>query len=257
MLIVREQDNRVVRYVHMGTGNYNEDTAKLYTDISLISSRVPYAEDVSEFFNVITGHSKQSNYQTLVTAPSMMRKKLIELIDREIESAKAGLPSGIVIKVNSLQDSKIIDKLYDASEYGVPVRLIVRGICCLRPQREGLSENIRVYSIVGNFLEHSRVYYFHDQGDYHVWAGSADIMVRSFDRRIESLFEIVDKKCKKEMLIILSHQLRDNVNRSELLEDGTYVKMIPKEGEESFDCHKNLFNIKTELEKDISQFRLF
>ncbi len=149
----------------MSSGNYNEDTARLYTDLSLMTTNEIYAHDVSEFFNVITGHSNPHSYKNLLTAPGDMRQQLIGLIRQEAENARNGLPAGIVIKINSLEDRETIDELYKASQAGVPIKLIVRGICCLRPGREGLSENIMVKSIVGEFLEHARVYYFHQVGN--------------------------------------------------------------------------------------------
>jgi polyphosphate kinase len=192
LLIVQKQGKQITSYVHMGSGNYNEITSKIYSDIGIMSTNEVYAQDVSEFFNVITGHSSPQMYRRLITAPTGMRNKLIELIAVESSNAKKGLPSGIVIKINSLQDKEAIDALYLASQQGVPIKLIVRGICCLRPGRPGLSENIEVYSIVGDYLEHSRIYYFHNNNEPKVYGGSADIMVRSFDRRLESLFLITD-----------------------------------------------------------------
>jgi polyphosphate kinase len=151
LLIVRKDGDKITRYVHMSSGNYNEDTSRLYTDLGLLTTNESYAQDISEFFNVITGHSLPSNYQNLITAPRDMRQQLIELIRKEASNAAAGLPCGIVIKINSLEDREVIDELYTASQAGVPIKLIVRGICCLRPGRAGLSENITVRSIVAIF----------------------------------------------------------------------------------------------------------
>ncbi len=242
MIVRREQDGKVRRYVHMSSGNYNEDTARLYTDISLLTSNEVYAHDVNEFFNVITGHSKPDVYQYLITSPGDMRTALINLINIEAENARKGLPSGIVIKVNSLQDLHTIDALYEASQAGVSIKLIIRGMCCLRPGRKGLSENIEVKSIVGNFLEHGRLYYFHNNGDPKVFGGSADVMIRSFERRVESLFQITDPLCKQETINILDYNLRDNVNSYTLLEDGIYVKKMPGD-EPVFDIHKEFFTV--------------
>jgi polyphosphate kinase len=242
MIVRREQDGKVTRYVHMSSGNYNEDTARLYTDISLLTTNEVYAHDVNEFFNVITGHSKPDVYKYLLTSPGDMRNKLIDLINTEAENAKKGLPSGIVIKINSLQDMKTIDALYAASQAGVSIKLIIRGMCCLRPGRKGLSENIQVKSIVGNFLEHCRVYYFHNNGDPKVFGGSADVMIRSFDRRVESLFQITDTLCKQEAINILDYNLRDNVNTYTLLEDGIYMKNFT-DSEPAFDVHKEFFKV--------------
>jgi polyphosphate kinase len=253
LLIVRKEGEKVTRYVHMSSGNYNEDTAKIYTDIGLITTRESYAKDVAEFFNAITGHSYPRKYQYLITAPEGMREKLIALVHQEIEHKKAGLTAGIVIKVNSLQDVKFIDALYEASQAGVPIKLIVRGICCLRPGRAGLSENIEVRSLVGNYLEHSRLFYFHNNGDPKVYGGSADAMVRSFDGRIESLFLFVDKMCKLEAMNILHYNLKDNQNAYRMLEDGSYQK-VSVEDEKPFDSHVEFYNLKSE---DIAELKLF
>ncbi len=249
LLIVRKEGEKVTRYVHLSSGNYNESTSKLYTDWGILTSNEVYAHDVSEFFNAITGHSAPRIYKYLLTAPKDMRIQLADLIGVETENAKKGLPSGIIIKLNSLQDKEIIDELYKASQAGVPIKLIIRGICSLRPGREGLSENIEVYSIVGDYLEHSRIYYFHNGGDFKIYGGSADIMVRSFERRIESLFMVVDPLLKKEIMCILKYNLKDNVNSYVMKEDGTYEVKNSK-GEKQFNIHKEFFNItKEEIEQ--------
>lgn len=254
LLVVRNEGSRVVRYAHMATGNYNEDTSRLYTDIGLLTTNETYTHDISEFFNVITGHSLPNEYQYLITAPRDMREQLLRLIKIEADNAQRGLPSGICIKVNSLEDKLVIDELYKASQAGVPVRLIVRGICCLRPQRAGLSDNIAVRSIVGDFLEHTRIYYFHNNGDPKVYGGSADIMVRSFDRRIESLFYLADQRVKQLAILILDYNLKDNVNAYELLEDGNFTKCEVPEGSEPFNIHKRFFDV---TEKEAMEARLF
>lgn len=245
LLIVRKEGERVTRYAHMSSGNYNEDTARLYTDLGLLTTNEVYTQDISEFFNVITGHSLPNYYQYLITAPRDMRRQLTELIRKEAENAQLGLPSGIVIKNNSLEDQFIIDELYKASQAGVPIKLIVRGICCLRPQRKGLSENITVRSLVGNFLEHTRIFYFHNHGDPKLYGGSADIMVRSFDRRIESLFLIAGNQTKQQAIHILDYNLRDNVNSYEMQEDGDYVQseIIG----EPFNIHEKFFDATEEI----------
>ena len=244
LLIVKKDDQEITRYVHLGSGNYNEDTARLYTDIGLLTTNEVLANDVSEFFNVITGHSVPSDYRNLITAPRDMRHQLISFIEQEAKNAKNGLPSGIFIKVNSLEDSEIIYALYRASQQGVPVKLIVRGICCLRPGRKGLSENIEVLSIVGDFLEHSRIYHFHNNGETRTYSGSADMMVRSFDKRLESLFKVESPLLEKQLMNILSYNLRDNANSYTMQEDGTYVAKAPAEGEARFNIHQEFFKVE-------------
>ncbi|WP_031525753.1 polyphosphate kinase 1 [Dyadobacter crusticola] len=244
LLIVRNEGARVLRYAHLSSGNYNEDTSRLYTDTGLLTSNEEYTHDISEFFNVITGHSIPTEYQNLITAPRYMRAKLIELIQQEAENAKAGLKSGICIKINSLEDRDTILELYKASEAGVPIRLIVRGMCCLRPKRKGLSENITVRSLVGDFLEHSRIFYFHQNGNPLVYGGSADAMVRSFDKRIESLFKLVDPRVRQQAIHILYYSLQDNVNAYELQEDGSYIKCEIEDGVEPLNVHKAFYDVK-------------
>lgn len=254
LLVVRNEGSRVVRYAHMATGNYNEDTSKLYTDIGLLTTNETYTHDISEFFNVITGHSLPNEYQHLITAPRDMREQLLRLIRVEADNAQRGLPGGICIKVNSLEDKQVIDELYKASQAGVSIRLIVRSICCLRPQRAGLSDNITVRSIVGDFLEHTRIYYFHNNGDPKVYGGSADVMVRSFDRRIESLFFLADARVKQQAILILKYNLLDNVNSYDLREDGDFDKCDAPAGSEPFNLHQRFFDV---TEKDITDARLF
>lgn len=253
LLIVRKEKEKVNRFVHMSSGNYNEATSKLYTDMSLLTSDESYANDVQEFFNVITGHSMPEDYDNLITAPTRMRRDLIALIDQERANALAGKKSGIVIKLNSLQDKDAIYALYEASKAGVPIKLIVRGICSLRPGRVGLSENIEVKSIVGEYLEHSRIFYFHNDGDPKVYCGSADMMVRSFDRRLESLFIISDPLLKQQAINILAYNLKDNINTYEMKEDGSYVHLEPN-GNSNFDIHQEFYKVKRE---DIMSANLF
>lgn len=241
LMIIRKEGEKVTRYVHIGSGNYNEQTARLYTDVSLLTTNDTYGHDVSEFFNVITGHSQPDDYEYLITAPKDMRQQLIHLIREEVKQAKKGLPSGIVMKMNSLEDKEIIDEFYRAAKAGVPIRFIVRGICCLRPGRPGLSENIEVRSIVGEYLEHTRLFYFHNGGEAKVYAGSADIMVRSFDRRIEALFLIVNPQLKREAINILMMNMMDNQNSYVMREDGAYIRQRPAPGEPVVNVHKDFF----------------
>jgi polyphosphate kinase len=254
LLIVRKgEDDKVYRYVHLSSGNYNETTSRLYVDIGLLTTREVYANDVSEFFNVITGHSQPSTYRNLITSPRDMRIQLCNLVQREAENARNGIPAGIVIKLNSLQDKELIDELYAASQAGVPVKLIVRGMCCLRPGRKGLSENIEVISIVGEYLEHSRIYYFHNGGNPKVYIGSADAMVRSFDRRIESLFLLEEEILKRQAINNLRYNLKDNVNSYVMQEDGSYI-IKELNGEPPFNIHKEFYHVTKEIVMEANLF---
>jgi polyphosphate kinase len=241
--VIRNEGKHVMSYAHLSSGNYNEDTAKLYTDLGLLTTDSRITQDISEFFNVITGHSMPTHYEHLITAPRDMRNRLIEMIHIEKENHKQGLAAGICWKINSLQDLDTIEALYKASQAGVPVLLIIRGICCIRPQRAGLSENIFIKSIVGNYLEHARLYYFHQAGTPKVYGGSADVMVRSFDRRIESLFELVNPRAKNMAITMLDWNLRDTVNSYEMQEDGTYWKVA---SDEPFNIHQEFYTITEE-----------
>lgn len=254
LLIVRKEGNdKVYCYVHLSTGNYNEITSRLYTDIGLLTTKQVYAQDVTEFFNVITGHSHPFTYRNLITSPRDMRLQLINLVRKEAENKKSGLPAGIAIKINSIQDKEFIDALYAASQDGVPIKLIVRSICCLRPCRSGLSDNIEVRSIVGEYLEHSRVYYFHNQGNPRVYIGSADAMVRSFERRVESLFMLDEEILKKQAINILRYNLWDNVNASRMKEDGTYER-VQSNGDAPFNIHNEFYKITREKVMDAKLF---
>ncbi len=241
LMIIRKEGEKVTRYVHIGSGNYNEQTSRFYTDLSLLTTNDTYGHDVSEFFNVITGHSQPDDYNYLITAPKDMRQQLIHLVREEVKNAKKGLPSGIVMKMNSLEDRELIDEFYKAAKAGVPIRFIVRGMCCLRPGRPGLSDNIEVRSIVGEFLEHARLYYFHHAGDARLYAGSADVMVRSFDRRIEALFLIVNPQLKREAIQLLMLNLQDNQNSYLMREDGAYIRQRPAPGEPVVNVHKDFY----------------
>jgi len=253
LIVRREPDDRVFRYVHIASGNYNETTSRLYTDIGLLSTQETYASDVSEFFNVITGHSQPTNYLNLITSPRDMRSELCRLVRTEAENARKGLTAGIVIKFNSLQDRDFIDVLYEASQAGVPVKLIVRGMCCLRPGRANLSENIQVISIVGDYLEHSRIYYFHNGGKPRIFTGSADAMVRSFDRRVESLVRIEHELLQRQLKNILNFNLRDNVNAYLMNEDGSYTKK-QRNGDPAFNVHKEFYTVTADTLGDVTLF---
>ena len=241
LMIIRKEGEKVTRYVHIGSGNYNEQTSRLYTDLSLLTTNDTYGHDVSEFFNVITGHSQPDDYEYLITAPRDMRQQLIHLVREEAKNAKKGLPSGIVMKMNSLEDRELIDEFYKASRAGVPIRCIVRGICCLRPGRASLSENIEVKSIVGEYLEHARLFYFHHGGEAKLFAGSADAMVRSFDRRIEALFLIANPQLRREAINILQLNLLDNQNSYLMREDGAYIRQEPTAAEPVVNIHRDFY----------------
>ena len=210
-----------------------------------MTSNKSYTKDALKFFNVITGHSIPDDYENLLTAPNYMKDKIISFIEKEIKNVKNGGIGKICIKINSLQDKTVINKLYDASNVGVKICLIVRGICCLRPDRKNLSENIQVISIVGDYLEHSRLYYFHNNNDPLIFSGSADVMIRSYKRRIESLFKINDEFIKKQAITILNYNLRDNMNSYVLQEDGSYKKKEFKKNNK-FNIFEEFYSLNSE-----------
>ncbi|HEY9896312.1 MAG TPA: polyphosphate kinase 1 [Candidatus Sericytochromatia bacterium] len=230
MLVVRREEGRIRRYVHIGTGNYNPKTARLYTDIGLLSCRDELGADLTELFNYLTGYSRQQTYRKLLVAPVNLRDRMLALIHRESEHARNGLHARIVAKMNALVDPRMIVALYEASQAGVKVDLIVRGMCCLRPQLPGISENIRVISIVGRFLEHSRIFYFHNQGSEEVFIGSADWMTRNLDRRVEAVVPIDDPAIAKDLQEILGILLADNRQAWDLQADGHYIQRRPAVG---------------------------
>ncbi|ABU59589.1 polyphosphate kinase 1 [Roseiflexus castenholzii] len=234
-LIVRREHDGLRRYVHLGTGNYNATTARIYTDLGLLTARTDIAADVSELFNHLTGFSRQRRYRKLLVAPVSMRECLAELIEREIAHAQAGRPAHLIFKCNSIVDKKMIDLLYRASQAGVTIELIVRGICCLRPGVPGLSERITVRSIVGRFLEHSRIYYFGNNGNPDIYLGSADLMERNLDRRVETLFPVESPGLKEEIRHLLDVYMRDTSRARLLMPDGSYARARPRDGEEPFD----------------------
>lgn len=223
-LVVRREEDRTVRYVHLGTGNYNDSTAKQYTDISFFTAKPEYGEDASNVFNMLSGYSKPSEWKKMSLAPDGLREKFISLIEREAEHAKNNEPSHIIAKMNSLCDKEIIEALYKASCDGVKIDLIVRGICSLKTGIKGVSENITVRSIVGNYLEHSRIYYFKNGGDTEYFCSSADWMPRNMDKRIEILFPVERKRLREKLNHVLKLMLKDNTNAWILESDGTYRK---------------------------------
>ena len=226
-LVVRNEGDELKRYVHFGTGNYNEITAGLYTDISYMTCRRKYGYEAASFFNALTGGSKLGSMKNLTIAPFHMRERLMELIEAEINNVEKGKEARIDIKVNSLQDSSFITALYRASYAGVKIRLNVRGVCCLQPDLKKISKNIKVTSIVDRYLEHSRIYSFHNDGKPKVFISSADLMERSFDRRVELAVEVKDAESKKKVQEILKYSLKDNVQSYLLESDGTYIRRKP------------------------------
>jgi polyphosphate kinase len=224
-LVVRREDDGIRRYVHLGTGNYNDATAKLYTDIGLLTCSDAIGEDATAVFNMISGYSEPLVWNKLTLAPLWLRKRFLQLIAREAENAQEGKQAHIIAKMNSLCDKEIIAALYEASSKGVKIELIVRGICCLIPGIEGVSENITVRSIVGNFLEHCRIYYFENDGRQEIYCSSADWMPRNLDRRVEILFPVEDKPLKEQLRHILDVQLADNKKSQMKKTDCTYVRI--------------------------------
>lgn len=228
-LVVRREEEGIRRYVHLGTGNYNDSTAKLYTDCGIFTCNEEIGQDATAVFNMLSGYSEPLSWNRLVVAPLWLRSKFMKLIARETRHAKANRPAKIIAKMNSLCDEGIISALYEASAAGVQIQLIVRGICCLKTGIPGVSDNIEVRSIVGNFLEHSRIFYFLNDGNEEIFMGSADWMPRNLDRRVEILFPVLDEKLQKSVKHILDVELADNVKSHLLKPDGNYEK-IDKRG---------------------------
>jgi len=239
VLVVRQEEKKIRRYVHIGTGNYNPKTARIYTDLGLLSCREDLGADLTDLFNFLTGYSRQRSYRKLLVAPVNLRDRMTAMIRREIEHCRQGNTGRIVAKMNSLVDPKIIATLYEASQAGVQIDLIVRGICCLRPGVVGVSDNIRVISIVGRFLEHSRIYYFYNQGDEEVYIGSADWMRRNLDRRVEAITPVEDPEIIKDLQEILAIMMADNRQAWELQPDGRYIQRQPEDAKEQ--CAQKIF----------------
>jgi polyphosphate kinase len=225
-LIVRREGNRIRRYVHLATGNYNDKTAKLYSDIGIMTCDNNIATDVSSFFNLLTGYSEVVGWSELAIAPTDLRRRCLELIEREIQTSTPEQPGMIWAKVNSLQDKKIIQALYRASRKGVQIKLNVRGICCLRPGLKKYSKNIEVVSIIDRYLEHPRIFYFYHAGHEEVYLSSADWMTRNLDKRLEILFPIKDPNHRRRLIHYLETYFADNTKSHRLLDDGTYEKII-------------------------------
>ncbi len=224
-LVVRQEQDSLRRYVHVGTGNYNDNTARLYTDVGLFTSHPVIGEDASELFNEMTGYSTPHEWKAFGVAPSMLKASLFDLIRQEARNAAEGRKARIIAKMNSLSNQEMVDELYAASRAGVKIDLIVRGVCCLRPGVEGLSENITVRSIVDRYLEHSRIFYFENDGEPLVFLSSADWMTRNLTRRVELMCPVFDPGIQRIVIRILELSLNDNVKARELLSSGLYRRI--------------------------------
>src|SRR5262245_17538963 len=235
-LVVRREGKKLKRYVHLATGNYNPTTSRIYTDLGILTTDEEIADDATNLFNSLTGFSEFKEYDCLMVAPVNLRKRIIKLINRETSHAKAGRPARIVAKINSLTDVAVARALYNASQAGVSIDLIVRGICILKPGLKDVSTNIHVRSIVGRFLEHSRIFYFGNDGKEEIYLGSADWMYRNLSRRVELVFPAKDPVLRNQLRTILEAYLGDNVNARELMTDGTYARVKGSEGEKRRDA---------------------
>ncbi|MBN2328388.1 MAG: polyphosphate kinase 1 [Candidatus Omnitrophica bacterium] len=240
LLIVREEPDGIKRYFHIGTGNYHSGTANLYTDLGMLSCRRDLGEDLTDLFNFLTGHSDQKKYRKLLVAPVNMRQKFLRLIRREINNVKKGGQGRIIAKMNQLEDPEIITQLYEASKVGVQIDLIVRGFCCLRPGLPHTSENIRIISIIGRFLEHSRIFYFYNNGKEDFYIGSADWMSRNLDYRVEAVTPIENTALREELKTSLEIMLSDNRKAWEQQSDGSYIQRIPKDSKDERCSHELL-----------------
>jgi len=240
-LVIRKEKGRLRNYFHIGTGNYNSITSKLYTDVGFLSTDPEIASDLIELFNYLSGFAKQKDYKKLLVSPFSMRKKFISLIEREILNTKNGKRGEIIAKMNSLVDPEIIELLYKASKSGVKITLLIRGICCLYPKRKNLSENITVISIIGHFLEHSRIFWFFNSGKTEAYIGSADWMRRNLDRRIEAVTPIENFKLKEQLHGLLLTYLNDTCCAWEMDEEGNYYKRnnLQENYNSQFDLIKN------------------
>jgi polyphosphate kinase len=245
-LVIREEEHGLQTYVHIATGNYNPTTSKYYTDLGLLTANADIGDDATDLFNFMTGFSRPREYTHLMVAPVNLRERMLGLIEREIGHAEAGRPAAITVKINRLTDLEIIDALYRASRAGVSIDLVVRGSCMLRPGVPGLSDNIRIRSVVGRFLEHSRVFCFANGGDDDVYIGSADWMTRNLDKRVEVVTPILDVNLKRYLKdVVLGTYLKDNVKARLLTADGLYER-VPMAADEA------PFNSQSHFEGSIS-----
>ena len=256
-LVVRREEDGIKRYVHLGTGNYNDVTAKLYTDMGMLTASDAIGEDATAVFNMLSGYSEPPAWNKLLVAPIWMKDRFLALIEREAENARMGKNARIIAKMNSLCDPVIIRALYEASNAGVKIELIVRGICCLKTGIPGLSENITVRSIVGNFLEHARIFYFYNDGFEDVYMGSADWMPRNLDKRVEITFPVEDEDLKKRVIEILEIQLSDTLKAYILQPDGSYAKQDLRGREkleaQNYFCKQAMGSFKEDDKKKISR----
>jgi polyphosphate kinase len=228
-LVVRKEKEKLRSYCHIATGNYNSRTAQLYTDLGLLSARPELGQDLAELFNYLTGFSKQQNFRKLLVAPVTLRQRMQELIQRETAHARAGRPAAIKAKMNALVDPAIIALLYEASQAGVQIELVVRGMCSLRPGLEGVSDNIRVSSVIGRFLEHSRLFWFANGGSDEMYIGSADWMARNLDRRVEAVVPIEAPELHARLLRLINTYLSDNSTAWDMQADGSFSRRIPED----------------------------
>ncbi|WP_078381093.1 RNA degradosome polyphosphate kinase [Sutcliffiella halmapala] len=249
-LVVRRKDKKIERFVHLGTGNYNDATAKVYTDIGLLTANRKIGIDATNFFNYLSGYTQKPSFYHFCVAPLDIREKFISLIDKEIQFHRKYGNGKIIAKMNALTDKSLIMKLYEASSAGVKIHLIVRGICCLRPGLTGVSENIRVRSIVGRFLEHSRVYYFYQNGKEKIYLSSADMMTRNMEKRVEILFPVFSGRLKKRLKHVIAMELSDNVKAREQNEAGEYYYVKVESTEAKLNCQLALFQLAYHVKED-------
>jgi polyphosphate kinase len=239
-LVVRQEGDRLARYVHFGTGNYNPKTARIYEDLGFLTNDSQLGADISDLFNYLTGYARQPTFRSMIVAPNGMRERIVVLIGKEADRARSGSPGRIVMKLNSLVDETIIDALYDASQAGVEIDLIVRGICALKPGVPGLSETVRVRSILGRFLEHSRILFFDNGGDPALYIGSADMMHRNLDRRVEALVRVTSVDAKARLTSMLDLALADNSSAWTLDGNSNWTRLTPTNGQPIIDLQKEL-----------------
>ncbi|HVR18446.1 MAG TPA: polyphosphate kinase 1, partial [Polyangiaceae bacterium] len=251
LLVVRKERNGLRRYVHLATGNYNQQTARLYTDMSLFTAREDIAEDATAFFNMLTGYSAPARWNRLIVAPLGLHEAVLGLIARETQHAREGREARIIAKMNSLVDADVIAALYAASQAGVQIDLMVRGICCLRPSVPGVSEGIRVHALVDRFLEHARIFHFKNGGNDEVYCSSADWMPRNFRRRVEVMYPILDDSLKRRLMDeILGSMRRDTCKAWSLRSDGSYARVVPKEGEEPMRSQQRFMELARERARE-------